>query len=186
MMDLSLILVMGGALLLLLLIAWRRGASDGFAGQNDLSDGAEYRVRLPDRALLDRCLGPEDAEYLAELQSPRLLSLLLSERRRLALAWLRQTRREAGCLYRLHVRSVRHAADLQPASEMKLLSALGLFLLVCGIMMSMVWLSGPLRTRALLQAVGTQADLLSSLGDRIAAYVAPPLMPHLGTVPGGR
>jgi hypothetical protein len=186
MMDLTLIVVTCAALLLLLLIAWRRSTADDFAAIHDRSESTEYRVHLPERALLDRCLAREDEEFVAELRSPRLLSLLQRERRRLALGWLRQTRREASRLYRLHVRCVRHAADLQPGSEMKLLSALGLFLFICGMMMGMVWLSGPLRTRTLLQAVSAQADLLSRLGDRIAAYVAPQLMPELGAIPGGR
>jgi hypothetical protein len=185
-MDLTLIVVTGGALLLLLLIAWRRGTADDFPAAHDRSDSMEYRVHLPERALLDRCLAREDEEFVAGLRSARLLSLLLRERRRLALGWLRQTRREASRLYRLHVRSVRHAADLQPASEMKLLSAVGLFLFICGMMMGMVWLSGPLRTRRLLQAVAAQADLLSHLGDRIAANVAPQLMPQLGAISGSR
>jgi hypothetical protein len=186
MMDLTLIIVTGGALLLLLLVAWRRGAADDFAAIHDRPESTEYRVHLPERALLDRCLAREDEEFVSGLRSPRLLSLLFRERRRLALGWLRQTRREASRLYRLHVHSVRHATDLQPASEMKLLSALGLFLFICGMMMGMVWLSGPLRTRRLLHAGAAQADLLSHLGDRIAAYVAPQLMPHLGAIPEGR
>jgi len=186
MMDVTFIVVTGGALLVLLLIAWRRGASDDHAAIQDRFQSTEYRVHLPERALLDRCLAREDEKYVAGLRSPRLLALLLHERRRLALGWLRQTRREASRLYRLHVHSVRHAADLQPASEMKLLSALGLFLFICGTMMGMVWLSGPLRTWKLLQAVASQADLLSRLGDRIAAYITPQLMPELDAIPGGR
>ena len=186
MMDLSLIVITGGALLVLLLIAWRRGAADDLTAIHDRLQNTEYRVHLPERALLDRCLAREDEEYVSGLRSPRLLALLLRERRRLALGWLRQTRREASRLYRLHVQSVRHAADLQPASEVKLLSALGLFLFICGTMMGLVWLSGPLRTWRLLQAVASQADLLSRLGDRMASYIALQLMPQLDAIPGGR
>src|SRR5690348_3771595 len=103
------ILAIPVALLLLLWIAGRRSAAEGsmLPASIDSFPGA---VRLPSRQLLDQCLSAEDVEFAARFRSPALLRLLLHERRRLALAWLRQTRREAARLFGFHVRAVRQAA----------------------------------------------------------------------------
>src|SRR5579864_3725677 len=127
MIDFSSIIAIALALLYFLWVVWRRETRNV---TGDLTDPSEYLVRLPKRALLDRCLSPEDVEFAAMLRSPALLRLLVHERRRLALAWLRQMRREAVRLFRLHVRTVRHASGLRPEAEAKLFAAVGLFLLV--------------------------------------------------------
>jgi hypothetical protein len=165
-------------LLLLALLGRRNNVSTGLPAES------EYLVRLPDRALLDRCLSAEDLEFVAILHSPRLLRLLVDERRRLALAWLRQTRREAGRLYRLHVRSARHAAGLRPAAEAGLLSAVCLFALVYALMVGTVWMYGPFRTRRFLHSLQVLAGVLSGLGGRIADSIGPELAPQMRAIGG--
>jgi hypothetical protein len=93
------------------------------------------------------------------------------ERRRLAIAWLRQTRREAQRLLELHVRSVRYAADLRPGAEAKLFLAFGLFLLVYGMMLGFVFWYGPVTTRRFLESLQGLAGVLSQLGERIATSI---------------
>ena len=185
MINFSFIIAITLALLFFLLVVWRRETKNGSGTGGSLPDPSEYLVRLPKRALLDRCLSPEDMEFVAMLRSPALLHLLVYERRRLALAWLRQTRREAVRLFRLHVRTVRHASGLRPAAEAQLFSAVGLFLIVHGVMVGSVCLYGPLRTRRFLESLRMLADILSRLGGRIAGSIGPDLVPHMDSVPGG-
>jgi hypothetical protein len=116
-------------------------------------------------------LSIEDVEFAAQLGSPRILHLLLRERRRLALKWLRQTRREAGRLLRQHVRAARHAADLRPAAEVRLWFHAGLFLIVYEVLLTAVRLYGPFRTRAFVRSVFAMAGVLADLGDRIASAI---------------
>ena len=171
-MNWIVILAIGLILLVLLGTAGRkRGVAAGSAG-GAFPGAAEPLVRLPAHALLSRCLSVEDAEFAASLGSPALLRLLLRERRRLALEWLSQTRMEAGRLFRLHVRTVRHAADLRPARELTLLVQAGTFLGVYALLVLAVRLYGPFRTRGFLQAVHGLAGLLMGLGARIAAAAA--------------
>lgn len=161
------------ALLLLLWAAGRkRSAPPGHSG-GAAPDPAEYLVRLPPHALLNRCLSVEDAEFAASLGSPAVLRLLLRERRRFALEWLRQTRSEAARLLRLHVRTVRHAPDLRPVREASLLFQAGLFLAVYEMLVLTVWLYGPFRTRRFVHAVHGLAGVLTVLGTRIAAGAIP-------------
>jgi hypothetical protein len=186
MIDFSFIIAIALTLLFLLWVVWRRETNNGSAAGGGFPDPSEYLVRLPKRALLDRCLSPEDVEFAAMLRSPALLRLLVYERRRLALAWLRQTRREAVRLFRLHVRTVRHASGLRPLAEAKLFSAVGLFLIVHGVMVGSVCLYGPFRTRRFLESLRLLADLLSRLGGRIAESIGPGLVPQMNSMPGGR
>ncbi|PWU04419.1 MAG: hypothetical protein C5B51_16885 [Terriglobia bacterium] len=119
-------------------------------------------------------------DFAVMLRSRMLLRLLLQERRRLALAWLRETRREAARLYRLHVRLVRHAAELRPLDETKLIAAVGLFLMLHALMMGTVSLYGPFRTRRFLTSLRLLAGVLSRLGGRIADSIGPAMIPSVG------
>lgn len=185
MIDLVLVFAIVAALLFLLLLASRRDSVEGGAGAG-LSDDLEYAARLPERALLERCLSADDVEFAAVLRNSPVLRLLLRERRRLALAWLRETRREATRVYGLHVGTVRNAADLRPAAEAKLFFAVGLFFLTYALTVATVWLYGPFRTRRFLHSVQIQAQVLSHLGSRIADSITPKAVPPLYALPRAR
>ncbi len=178
----NLVLIFGvAAVLLLLLWAVARRQNEEAAGPPDPS---EYLVRLPPPALLAKCFAVEDVRFAASLGSRPVLQLLLRERKRLALQWLRLTRAEARRLYRLHVRSARHAPDLQPSAEGRLLVHFGLFLLVYHMMTGLVLFYGPLRAQALIRSIESLANVLSALGGRIGEIVAPASVASASVVPG--
>jgi hypothetical protein len=171
-MSLALVVGLCAALVALLVLVLCRSRQEEAGGSHEAPNCPEPPVRLPDRALLDRCLSSEDLAYVSSFESQSLLRLFVRERRRLAVAWLRQTRREAQRLLGLHVRSVRYAADLRPGAEAKLFLAAGLFLLIYGAMLGIVSWYGPLRTRRFLESVQGLAGVLSRLGEGIAASIA--------------
>ncbi len=175
MIDTPYLIAITVALLFLLFVAWRRETRPDSGWSGSSPDRFDTQIQLPNRALLERCLAAEDVQFALMMQSPALLRLLLWERRRLALEWLRATRRETLRVYRLHVRRVQHASGLRPAAEMKLMAAVALFLLCGGLMMLSVSLYGPLRTQGFLESLRRMARILSSLGARIADSSAPGL-----------
>jgi len=170
-MNLAVIVGLCAALAALLLLVWRRSTQEDTGWSSEAAHRPEMPVRLPDRMILERCLSSKDLEFISSFESRALLRLFVRERRRLAMAWLRQTRREAQLLLRLHVSSVRYAADLRPGAEAKLFLAAGLFLLVYGAMLGIVSWYGPLRTRRFLESVQGLAVILSQLGERIATAI---------------
>lgn len=176
-MSLALIVGLSATLAALLVLVMRRNRHQEAGGHSDFPIHLEPTVRLPDRTLLDRCLSAEDLTFICSFESRYLLRLFVRERRRLAIAWLRQTRREAQRLLQLHVRSVRYAADLRPGEEVKLFLAAGLFLVVYGMMLGIVFWYGPLRTRRFLQSLQRLAGVLSQLGERLAAGHASGVLP---------
>jgi hypothetical protein len=161
-----------GILLLVLLWLGRRRRLES-AGASGIPDDSEYLVQLPPRALFARCLSDEDQVFVESLKSVEVSQLLVRERRRLALEWLRRTRREAVRLFDLHTRVARHAPDLRPASELRLLLEFGSFLFVYGILIVSVRLYGPVRARTYLHSVRNLAEIFGGLGSRIAASVKP-------------
>jgi len=178
MMNLVFVVAISLALLFFLWLVSRRGSLDAAGHNGHIIDPSAYLVRLPPRDLLHRFLSPEDIEYAAALNSPALLRRVVQERRKLAAAWLRQTKREAARLFRLHIRSARHAEELRPSAEVKLMFAAGSFLVVYAMMMAAVGLYGPFRTRRFLETIETLADVLSNLGGRIAESIGPSLVPR--------
>jgi hypothetical protein len=171
------------ALLWLLVLMLRRSAGDTDRVGPFLA-GSEYDVRLPARYLLDQCLSAEDLEFVRLRRSPSLRRLFLRERRRLATLWLRETRREAHRLLRLHLNSVRYAADLRPVAESRLFLAVAVFFLVYGALTALVWFYGPLQTRQFLRSTQALARIFARLTDRIAAAIAPGALPGIGAATG--
>lgn len=139
----------------------------------------EFLVRLPPTALLARCISVDDVAYISGLRSPELSHLLFRERRRLTLLWLRQTRREAGRLYRLHLRISAQAPDLRPVAELGLLFHFASFLLVYQILLSVAWFYGPVRTQALVRSIRALADILAGHLERIARAIESAASPGL-------
>jgi hypothetical protein len=144
------------ALLLLLLIVKRPAA------------GEELPAGLPDRAIMERILAPEDARYVAGLRLPHVRRLFLRERRRLAIAWLRAIRAEATRLFGLHTRAVRQMQDVRPIMEVRVACSFALFMLNYAVIIGLVQWYGPLRTGAILRLF----DSLSGAMERLARQVA--------------
>jgi hypothetical protein len=177
--------VLGVALVGLLSLMWRHGSYEEIDRAGDIPEGSEYVVRLPKSSLFHRCLSAEDLEFVRLRKSPALLRLFLHERRRLAMAWLRETKREARRLVRLHVRSVRFAADLRPAAEARLFLAVALFSLVYAALLAAVWWYGLLRTRRSLQSIRALAGILARLAERIVAGgIVPDALAGMGATAG--
>jgi len=171
-MNIVVIIGIGITLLLLLWVAGRNRAvvPTSSATTSDLDGCSAY---LPPRALLARCFSAEDVAFIDKLQSRQLSKLLFQERRRLALEWLRQTRREAARVFRAHVRMVRHAADLRPGMECRLLWHAGSFFVVYQFLQLVVRLYGPVRAHAFVHSVSALGGILSDLGTRIAGLAFP-------------
>ena len=181
----SLIFLSAGLVLLILLwVAGRRRNSDSAGVSGAVPDASEYLVQLPPGSLMARCLSEEDVSFIESLASAGVCRLFLSERRRLALQWLRLTRREATRLFGLHVRTARYAPDLQPLTEGKLVVQFAAFWLIYEVLVGLVRLYGPFRTQSYVGSIQSLAELLSGLGGRIAASIGPAPVRRLQDAPG--
>lgn len=180
----SVIFLAIGTILLILLWARGRRHVPAVVGCQLVSETPEYLVQLPPRGLLERCFSEEDVGFVTSLRSEAVLRLLLEERRRLALEWLRLTRREARRLLALHVRTVRFAADLRPATEFKLLAQAGAFLLTYEVLALLVRWYGPCRAQAYVRFIQGLGSVLATLGSGIARSASPVPTPRMAPAHG--
>jgi hypothetical protein len=169
-MDLAIVLGTGALLLVLLLITRSWGTATVASGVVIESGNL---ARPPARALLDRCLSLEDVRFVTTVRSPEVLQLLFFERRRLALGWLRRTRTEAGRLFRSHLRAARHAQNLRPAQEVRLLFYFMSLVFIYNLLTVLIRFSGPIRTAGFLRMAHSLSHVLANLGGCIADTVAP-------------
>ena len=175
-----------GIAIVLLFLLWATGRRPSAPSLRSavVPEESEYLVRLPASGLLKRCFAAEDVKYVASLGSRAVSRLLVQERRRLALEWLRLTRREARRLVGLHVRMVRSAPDLRPAAEFQLLVRAGAFLFVSEALKALVWFYGPFRAQAYVRSIQGLGSVLAALGAGIAQSVVEAPTSRVQTAPG--
>ena len=172
-MNIFFVVGIGIALVLLLWAAGRSRSGTGSPSPQEFSASALPSVVLPSRALLAQCFSADDVDFVARLKSRQLSRLLFQERRRLAVEWLRQTQRQAVRVFRFHVSTVRHAADLRPGMEFRLLLHAGAFFVICQFLLVLVRLYGPLRAHVFVRSVSFLGGVLSDLGGRIVGVASP-------------
>ena len=160
-----------GIVLLILLWAGGRRPSAASVRSGAAPEASEYSVQLPPSGLLGRCFSEEDVKFVASLGSRTVSRLLVLERRRLALEWLRLTRREIRRLFGLHVQTVRFAADLRPVVEFQLLVQAGAFLFIYELLGALVRFYGPFRAQAYVRSIQGLGSVLANLGGGIAQSV---------------
>jgi hypothetical protein len=141
----------GGLLILLLLLGIRQGKN---------SSGLDYQTNTPISASIEE-LGPCPQEFISQMfsgtdrtfisrtGSPRLKRSLMSERKQVALAWVRQTSAFVGMVMREHVASVRSSQDLQVATEASIVARYAQLMLTCGLLTIVIRVAGPFWLRGL-------------------------------------
>jgi hypothetical protein len=161
----------GGLLILLLLLGIRQGKNP---------TGLDYQTNAPTNATLEE-LGPcpqefvskifseTDRTFISSTGSPELKRLLMSERKQVALAWVRQTSAFIGLVMREHVASVRSSQDLQVATEASIVVRYAQLMLTCGLLTTVIRVTGPFWLRGL--ALYTQK--LSQQTAEVALFLRP-------------
>jgi hypothetical protein len=135
---------------------------------------------LPDW-FVERLFSREDWEFARSQEAPGILQLFHSERKAVALSWLRQTQDYVSQLMEFHVRLSRQRPDLSPTTEVKLTFEYVQFQLLCKVLAAMIRMLGPVRVRAVAERVADMAThlgevsekALSSLDEVVPVKVAP-------------
>jgi hypothetical protein len=123
---------------------------------------------LPDW-FVDRLFSREDWAFARSQEAPGILQLFHSERKAVALSWLRQTQDYVSQLMDFHVRLSRQRPDLKPSTEVKLTFEYVRFQLLCKLLAAMIRMLGPVRVRAVADRA---ADMATHLGEASEALLA--------------
>jgi hypothetical protein len=158
--GLSSALMIGGLLLLLLLLLGTRGisAARGLSSRSDLPlcDDAADLAPCP-QEFVPKIFSRADWEFVSQTKSPKLEKLFRSERKAVALLWVRQTSAAIQRVMREHKDAARESRDLEFTTEVKLVLLYGELMLLCGVLFLAIQSAGPLWIRD----VALYADSLS-------------------------
>lgn len=164
-----------GLLLLILLGFVLRRSAGGGAGAEQLSDAQKALTALQSELLpiqfVERIFSSVDWDYVSHQATPDILRMFFSERRALALSWLRQTHGQVAKLMGLHARFVRGKADLNPAMETVLGINYLLYELSYLLMVGLIWMRGPAHTRKLVAYAVGFAGQLCTISEGLLASI---------------
>ena len=99
--------------------------------------------------ILERIFSSEDQEFIHALKSRSLEQLFDKQRSAVALLWVRQTASGIHQVMREHVEAARRTADLHVATEIGLFLRYSQLMLICGALIALIRLAGPLWVRGL-------------------------------------
>lgn len=168
----GLVLFLGVAFaLLVLLLLWLRQSSTGTTGQDfaAVREGlAALNMEGPPRDLVERIFAQEDLDYVHRRTPADVLPLFLSERRKLALSWLRSTRLRVQEVMVVYRRAVRGSRSLRGLVELRPAVNYGLLLLCFELMRAAIWMFGPFHVRGAVSYIQALAEHVSVSTARLA------------------
>jgi hypothetical protein len=97
----------------------------------------------------ERIFSEDDRAFVWELKSPSVQRLFERERKAVALLWIRQMARGIRRVMREHAEAARRSADVRVGTEMRLFAQYGGSMLICGTLLFLTQLGGPLWLRGL-------------------------------------
>jgi len=127
-------------------------------------------------AILSRVFGDDDRRFIAGLGDKRVEQLLLFERKRIALRWLRRKSAEARSIMRGHAQRAREARDLSVSCEARLALQFVELLVLCEMLALIIFLFGPqgferfaTQTNAVLSDMKRFADIAGSDAETVSS-----------------
>jgi hypothetical protein len=121
--------------------------------------------------IVERIFARADREYVRSQESDAAYSVFLEERRRIALAWVRQVRQRVMTLWRFHNNAMRHSPDLKLGSEARLAWNFVVLLLACQTLELLIYAAGPFTAPSMVgSASRSAATICGALRDTVAAF----------------
>lgn len=171
------------ALLVLLLLLMIRGvaAARGLSSEGDLmllDDTAELPA-CPSE-LVSRVFSQDDSRFVLATKSPLLVKLFQSERKQVALVWIRQMSAAIQRTMREHKRIARVSHDLEFATELRLLLLYSELMLICGLLFVAVQSVGPIGLYRMAAYADGHAQRLTQVQQSFKAATSPQEFPRAG------
>jgi hypothetical protein len=174
--QLILFLVIGAVLFCSLYFLARRGShSEG--GTEALLEARTaldaLRVGLLPPEIIGRILAKEDMDYMV-LEAPAgLRALFFDERKRIALLWVGQVRRQVISLSHFHRHSARFYGQLRPGMEMRLAAEFAGLLLACRVVQCVLYFTGPYSVPNVMEKTAVAATRICALSEKSLGVLRP-------------
>jgi hypothetical protein len=123
--------------------------------------------------MLQRIFTKSDYEYVMSAHDRHLSELFLEERRKIALSWVRQIRREILNLRQFHLRAVRFYARLSPRTELRLAFEFLALLCVCRALQIALYLRGPYAAPRMVGRAAAGAARVCDISEKAMSFLNP-------------
>ena len=177
MLALVLYIAVGLALLALLFLSLLRRTPGAEGSAQALLD-ARHAVRTLQSGLLpselvERIFSKQDLTYVAACGSKPIQQMFLAERKRIALSWVSQIRRQIICLQDFHRGHSRHFARLNPAQEIVLAFEFASLRVECRLLSLLLALRGPYGATRIAGSTAAAASRLCEISEKALSFLTP-------------
>lgn len=161
--------VMVGLLALTVLVYWvLRSPSGDVKRDTEGLEAQDIRACLQFEALakpfVERIFSEQDWAFISGRTNRETQRLFRMQRRRLAILWLRRTRKQVVQLMTFYRAAVRQKIYVSPAVEIRVVLHHALFVLTYYLLLVTVWLRGPVQARKMVEyGVDVTKQLVSRL-----------------------
>jgi len=136
----TLVLISGARLL----VQWARTRHAAVVSIEDYSGArAVLDSLVTETAAVKRIFARDDVEFISQNAAPEVKVFFVSERKVLAIRWLRMTQKQVRELMDLHLKLASYTYEPSPRSEMKLTVNYLCFILASKGLLVLLWLFGP-------------------------------------------
>jgi hypothetical protein len=130
--------------------------------------------------LVGRIFSKSDFDYVVSETNKKVQRLFLEERRRLALSWVGEVRRQIVSLRHFHLGSARFYAGLRFLTEMKLAWDFAAVLFACRALRAAVYLRGPYAAPRLVGSTTAAAARVCGISEKYLDFLRPARMISFG------
>jgi hypothetical protein len=131
------------------------------------------RVGLLPPEIIGRILAKEDLDYMVSEAPEQLRSLFFDERKKIALLWVEQVRRQIISLSHFHRHSARFYGQLKPGTEMKLAAQFAGLLFACRVVQCVLYVSGPYAVPNVMEKTASAASRICALSEKSLGFMRP-------------
>jgi hypothetical protein len=185
MMQLVIFLAVAVGLLVLLLMAMRRQPLHAAGSAGELVTAKRtlesLQLGLLPTKLVDQIFGEQDLTYVATIGSNEIRSLFLSERKRLALTWIRRVRKQVRALKDFHVSRSRMFTQMSRWREMSLAFDFAGLEARCRVLQLLLLWRGPYAAPDFARRTAATAVRVCSTLDQSLAFLTPSIPVPLGS-----
>jgi hypothetical protein len=173
-----------GALLLLSLLFFMPRKPQGRRGPEPLAEARQaldvLQLGLLSPDMVGRIFAKKDFDYVMSETTGEIQKLFLEERRKLALSWVGEVRRQIVSLRRFHLGSARFHAQLSLLTEMKLAGDFAALLFACRALQAAVYLRGPYAAPRMVGATTAAAARVCGVSEKSLDFMKPARMISFG------
>jgi hypothetical protein len=185
MTQLVIFLAIAVVLLVLILVAMRRQPAHAAGSAGELVSAKKtlesLQLGLLPSELVEQLFGQRDLAYVEAIGSTEIRNLFLSERKHLALTWIRQVRRQVRALKDFHVSRSRMFTQMSRGKEFSLALDFASLEIRCDVLLFLLQWGGPYAAPDFARRTAATAGRVCSTLDQSLAFLTPSISASLAS-----